>query len=57
MCVLVVTLSKRGLIETIAQLAGAVEYTDYFTAEEPDLPNHPMSVLVMTLNNLMVRLQ
>ena len=38
----------------IAQSAGTVEYTDCYSAEKyPPL----MSVLIMTLNNLMVRLQ
>ena len=40
------------LIVIIAQSAGAVEYTDCFSAEGYD---PPMSVLDMTLNNLMVR--
>ena len=39
----------------IAQLAGAVEYTDCTSAEGQDPP--PMSVLDMTLNSLMVRSQ
>ena len=38
-----------------AQSAGAVEYTDCFSAEGKTLPT--TSVLVMTLNNLMVRFQ
>ena len=39
----------------LAQSAGALEYTDCFSAERLD--PHPMSVLDMTLNNLIVRLQ
>ena len=38
-----------------AQLAGAVEYTDYTSIEGQD--SSPISVQDMTLNNLMVRLQ
>ena len=38
-----------------AQLAGAVEYTDCISAEEYPIPR--MSILDMTLNHLMVRLQ
>ena len=38
----------------IAQSAGAVEYTDCFSAEGKT-PPHSMSVLNMTRNNLMVR--
>ena len=40
----------------LAQLAGAVEYTDCFSAEGVR-PPPPTSVLDMTLNNLMVRFQ
>ena len=36
-----------------AQLAGAVEYTNCFSVKDPP----PMSVLDMTLSNLMVRFQ
>ena len=39
----------------ISPVGGAVEYTECISAEEYD-PS-PMSVLDMTLNNLMVRLQ
>ena len=39
-----------------AQLAGAVEYTDCIFAEGRD-PPLLLSVLDMTLNNLMVRFQ
>ena len=39
----------------VAQLAGAVEYTDCISAKE--WPPPPMSILDITLNNLMVRLQ
>ena len=39
----------------IAQSAGTVECTDWFTAESWD--RHLTSVLYMTLNNLMVRFQ
>ena len=39
----------------LALSAGAVEYSDCITAEGVRLP--PMSVLDMTLNSLMVRLQ
>ena len=42
-------------INQLAQSAGAVEYTDCFSAEGYDPP--PTSVLDMTLNNLMVRFQ
>ena len=46
---------KMIKINLIAQLAGAVEYTVCISTERYDaLPN---SVLDMTLNNLMVRLQ
>ena len=38
----------------IAQSAGAIEYTDCTSAEGQD-PPPPMSVLYMTLNNLMMR--
>ena len=38
----------------IAQSAGAVEFSDCFSEEEYP---HPTSVPVMTLNDLMVRLQ
>ena len=38
----------------MAQLAGAVEYTDYISAEGY---NSPTNVLDMKLNNLIVRLQ
>ena len=38
-----------------AQSAGAVEYTDFFSAEVED--PHPMSLLDMTLKNLMVTFQ
>ena len=38
----------------MAQSAGAVEYTDCISAKGKTLP---MSVLDMTLNNVMVRLQ
>ena len=38
----------------MAQFAGAVEYTDYSVEAGT---NPPMSVLDMTLNNLIVRLQ
>ena len=41
-------------IISIAQLAGAVKYTDCSPAGEKE-PLPPMSVLDMTLNNLMVR--
>ena len=41
----------------IAQLAGAVEYTDCFSAEGWDPSPTAMSVLDRTLNNLMVRFQ
>ena len=37
----------------ITQSVGAVEYVDCFSAVDP----HPTSVLDITLNNLMVRLQ
>ena len=50
------TLTKSllwGKTPPIAQLAGAVEYTNCFTAEGLD----PMSLQDMTLNNLMVRFQ
>ena len=40
----------------VAQSVGAAEYTDYFFAEGSDPPS-PASVLDMTLNNLMIRLQ
>ena len=43
-------------ITTIAHSAGAVEYTDCFSAEGVRLPFVSMSVLDMTLNNLMMRL-
>ena len=43
-------------IKLVAQAAGAVEYTDCFSAE--GLPSDSeKSVLDMTLDNLMVRLQ
>ena len=38
----------------IAQSAGVVEHTDFFSAEDQDTPT---SVLIMTLKNLMVRFQ
>ena len=38
----------------LAQLAGAVKYTDCISTEGQDPP--PMSVLIMTVNNLRVRL-
>ena len=41
-------------MQIIAQSARAVEYHDCFSAEREDPPK---SVLVMTLNNLMVRFQ
>ena len=41
----------------LAQSAGAVEYTDCFSAEGLDAPTHPTSVLDMTLKNLMLRFQ
>ena len=40
---------------SFAQLAGPVEYTDYFSAEGQDPPQ--TCVLDMTLNNLMMRFQ
>ena len=42
----------------LAQIAGAVEYTEYISAEgyNPH-PHAPISVLDMTLNHLMARLQ
>ena len=40
---------------TFVQLIGAVEYTDCISTEELDPPT--LSVLIMTLNNLMVRFQ
>ena len=42
-------------LKFIAQSAGAVEYTDCTSAEVWDPP--PMSVLDMTVNDLMVRFQ
>ena len=41
--------------KSLAQLAGAVEYTNCTSSEGYDPP--PTSVLDMTLNNLMVRFQ
>ena len=41
----------------LALSAEAVEYTNYFFSEGQDPPPPPMSVLDMTLNNLMVRFQ
>ena len=40
----------------IAESAGAVEYTD-FTSAEGYPHSHPTSVLDVTLNNLMMRFQ
>ena len=40
----------------LPQLAGAAEYIDCFSVDGEDYPP-PTSVLGMTLNNLMVRLQ
>ena len=42
-------------IQLVAQSTGAVEYTDYFSAEGKTPPS--MSVLDVTLNNLVVRFQ
>ena len=43
------------LLQLVAQLVGAVEYTDSFSADGLDLP--PLTRdLVMTRNNLIVRL-
>ena len=42
-----------GLYENLVLSVEAVEYTDYMSAEGQDTP--PMSVLDMTLNNLLVR--
>ena len=44
---------NKEIKSDIAQLAGAVEYTDCFSAEGKNPPS-PTSVLDMTLNNLMV---
>ena len=41
----------------VAQSAGAVEYTDCFSADGEDLPPPATSVLDVTQNNLMVRFQ
>ena len=46
---------NRTLKKYLAQLAGAVEYTDCISAK--GLPPFPTSLLDMTLNNLMVRFQ
>ena len=40
---------------SLAQSAGALEYTDCFSAEGYDPPPPPINVLDMTLNYLMVR--
>ena len=42
---------KIIFIQRIAQSAGAIEYTDCFSTERK---HSPMSILYMTLNNLMV---
>ena len=41
----------------IVQSAGAVEYTDCTSAKGGKTLHHQISVLDMTLNNLMVRFQ
>ena len=48
--------NKTVLTSKLCTYAGAVEYTDCTSAEGKDTPP-PMSVLDMTLNNLMVRFQ
>ena len=44
-----------SLLSMIAQSAVAAEYTDYTSAK--GLDPHPNECAVMTLNNLMVKLQ
>ena len=52
----IIKMSQKGkvllLFHSLAQLPGAVEYTDCISAEPP-----PPLDMTMTLNNLMVRLQ
>ena len=45
-----------GRTRSIAQSAGAVEYTDCFSAEGYN-PPPPKSVLYMTLKNLIIKYQ